>query len=95
MVKNTKAKGSRNELKSKALLESVGFDVTKSGGSLGTWDLIALGPIGGFVVQVKSNRRPGALELEAIREAQVPPNFMKLIHVWKDGSKWPECEVVP
>ena len=36
-VMNAKAKGSRNELKSKTLLESCGYEVTKSGGSLGDW----------------------------------------------------------
>jgi hypothetical protein len=39
---NAKAKGSRMELKSQRLLEADGWFVTKSGGSLGCADLVAL-----------------------------------------------------
>ena len=40
---NTKRKGSRNELKTKKLLESTGYRGVKSGGSLGEFDLVMLG----------------------------------------------------
>lgn len=95
MIKNTKAKGSRNERKSRDLLESVGCSVVKAGGSLGAWDLVGVSPIGGYLVQVKSNRRPGSVELESMREFKAPPGFLKLLHVWKDRERNPVCEVIP
>ena len=40
----TKAKGSRRERQAKKELEDMGYLVTKSGGSLGDFDLIAISP---------------------------------------------------
>jgi Holliday junction resolvase len=39
---NAKAKGNRNEHRSKALLEAAGYAVTRAGASLGVWDLIGI-----------------------------------------------------
>ena len=94
MIKNTKAKGSRNERKSRDLLESVGCSVVKAGGSLGAWDIVGISPVGGYLVQVKSNRRPGSVELETMREFKAPPGFLKLLHIWVDREKWPRVEVI-
>ena len=55
-LKNAKAKGSRQERRSMALLEAAGYSCVKSGGSLGEWDVVALGPQGVVLVQVKSNQ---------------------------------------
>ena len=59
---NAKAKGSRSERKTRDLLLSEGYYVTKAGGSFGLWDLIALNPSGTLVVQVKTNHGPGREE---------------------------------
>ncbi|HEV8713304.1 MAG TPA: hypothetical protein VGX03_10800, partial [Candidatus Binatia bacterium] len=43
---NAKAKGSRRERQARTILETAGYFVVKAGGSLGCWDLVALGPQG-------------------------------------------------
>jgi Holliday junction resolvase len=40
---NTKRKGTRNEHRSKALLEAAGYAVCRAAASLGAWDLIGIG----------------------------------------------------
>jgi len=48
----SKAKGSRAERKAIKLLEADGYVCTKAGGSLGIFDVIALGPNAVRCVQV-------------------------------------------
>ena len=86
---NTKAKGSKRELKSMRLLEAAGYSVTKSGASLGLWDLVAVSATDFILVQVKSNRQPPPAEREQLEEFRCPPNCRKLIHVWKDYARQP------
>jgi hypothetical protein len=93
-LKNPKAKGSRCEHKSMALLEEQGYFVTKSGASLGVWDLVAIGPVDMVVVQVKSNAWPGIPEMEALRRFQCPPNCKKLVHRWRDWQREPDVREV-
>ena len=55
MRKNNKAYGSLNEKRCQKSLEAVGYMVTKSGASLGMYDLIAIHPVKGtYCIQVKS-----------------------------------------
>ena len=63
---NCKAKGSRRERQARKILETAGYHVVKAGGSLGTFDLIALGPRGARLVQVKSNEKPRPAERERL-----------------------------
>jgi len=91
---NTKAKGSRNERRSMALLERGGWRCTKSGASLGCWDIVGVGLAGVVLVQVKSNRWPNAVEMEAMREFPCPSNGIKLIHRWNDRKMLPEVKEV-
>lgn len=66
---NSKAKGARSELKVRDQLLVDGWYVTKAGGSLGLWDLIALHPSGTTrLVQVKTNRRPRTPEYLKLME---------------------------
>lgn len=89
MLKNSKAKGSRNERRSRDIYLKRGFYVIKAGGSLGMWDIVALGPDGVDLVQVKSNRNPPKDEM-AILKAFVPFHYCrKLLHVWKDYQREP------
>ncbi|RLG87043.1 MAG: hypothetical protein DRO18_03650, partial [Thermoprotei archaeon] len=56
---NVKRKGSRREREVRDILEAWGYYVTKAGGSLGRYDLVAVprrGKIDVLVIQVKSNR---------------------------------------
>lgn len=89
MVTNAKRKGSRNEHRSKRLLEAAGYCVTKSAASLGLWDLVAVGPTDFALVQVKSNRPPSPAEREALALFPCPSNCKKLLHVWRDRRRWP------
>jgi len=86
---NTTAKGSNRELKSMRLLEAAGYSVTKSGASLGLWDLVAVSPTDLILVQVKSNRQPPPAEREQLQDFRCPSNCRKLIHVWKDYARQP------
>lgn len=52
---NTKAKGNRQEHRSMQLLESPGYCCTKSGASLGVFDVVAIGPTDVVLLQCKSN----------------------------------------
>lgn len=87
---NNKAKGSRRERQTIALLQAQGYSCTKSGGSLGAFDVVAVGADDVLLVQVKSNRSPGTKELEAIRQFKAPMNCRKVIHVWRDRQSEPD-----
>ena len=73
---NTKAKGNRNEYKSIRLLEAAGYVCTRAAASLGVWDIIGVGSQDIILLQVKSNEWPRSLEMEAIKEFLVPPDFV-------------------
>lgn len=86
---NTKAKGSRNERRSMVLLEAGGFHCTKSGASLGCFDVVGISASGVVLVQVKSNRWPDHMEMEAMRDFPAPSNATKLVHRWNDRQRSP------
>jgi hypothetical protein len=94
-LKNTKRKGTKNEHRSMALLETAGYRCTRSGASLGVFDVIGVGRLGIVLVQVKTNRWPDPVEMEAMREFIVPSNAYKLIHRWRDYQKVPDVKEVP
>ena len=89
---NAKAKGSRLEHRTMRLLEAAGYRCTRSAASLGDFDVIGMSHTDWVCVQVKANRRPGALELASLRDVVVPPNTRKLLHVWKDRQQLPIVE---
>lgn len=92
---NTKAKGRRQDAKSKKLaLEHGGVDATVSTASLGAFDIIAWGPGGIVFIQNKTNRPPDWFEQLQLMKAIVPRNAVKLILVWKDRVKFPDFYVV-
>jgi Holliday junction resolvase len=84
-----KAKGTRNEQRSRTLLEASGYAVTRAAGSLGAWDLIGIGPTDLVLVQVKSNRAPSPAEREGLARFPCPVNCKRLIHVWFDRQRVP------
>ena len=90
---NTKAKGSKNELKAKKLLELAGFTVIKSGGSFGTWDLIAWNNTKIRFIQVKTNKMPPLKEINQIKAAVVPLAATKELWIFKDYQKDPKIVV--
>ena len=72
-----------------ALLEAAGYRCVRSGGSLGEWDVVGISSLDVVLVQVKSNRNPGTLELAALRESCAWPHVRRLVHVWKDHARSP------
>ena len=93
-VRNTGAKGRRNEHRSMRLLESMGYTCHRMAGSKGEWDFIALGPIDVVLVQVKSNAWPGSVEMERLRLFVAPRNARKLVHRWRDRTRLPDVREV-
>jgi len=87
-LKNPKAKGSRIERSLvKDLLQCPDTYVIKAGGSLGLFDLVALGSRYVDLVQVKANRRPGRKEMAALKAFKAPSYAAKWLVVVKDRKK--------
>lgn len=93
-LKNTKKKGNEREHKTMRRLEDVGYKCCRSAASLGEWDVIAIGPAGVRLVQVKSNCWPGSVEREALQLFRVPPGVSKEIWRWDDYAREPRIEVL-
>src|SRR5262249_30082797 len=64
---NAKAKGSRAERRAIRLLEAAGYVCTKAGGSLGLFDVVAIGANDVRLIQVKS----GGQYLSAVERQQI------------------------
>lgn len=94
MSAGAKAKGARQERKARRILEAAGYYVVKSGGSLGMFDLVALGPRDVRLIQVKSNRRPGPVEREAIEQFLCPAYARKEVWVFHDYARTPTIECI-
>ena len=94
-MKNPKAKGRRNEVKTKKYLEERGWlcelvrgssKFSKSVDFFGLFDLIALKEGIVMFVQVKSNRKPKLRPFKEFKEKYFVPIY---IFVWKDYAKAP------
>ncbi len=83
MLKNAKAKGSRAELRAVRILERAGYACTKAGGSLGMFDVIAIGPQDIRCLQVKAGdgNYCSKVERELMRECAVPANVS--VEIWR------------
>ncbi len=90
MIKNAKAKGSRNERRTIALLEAAGYICTKAGGSLGIFDVIGISSQETVCVQVKSNAWPGSLEMEGLRLFKKHERCRVIVHRWRDRQRMPD-----
>jgi Holliday junction resolvase len=91
---NAKAKGSRCERRTIAILEAAGYQCMKAGASLGAFDVIGVGSHDVVLVQVKSNRWPLECEMETLRLFRVPANCRKLVHRWRDRMQVPDVREV-
>lgn len=94
MSPNASRKGRRSEWKSRDLFEAAGYYVCRAGGSLGMWDLIAIGPDKVVVCQVKSNRPPRPAERALLAAFPCPPNCERVVHVWHDRERAPRITVM-
>ena len=92
MIKNPKAKGTRNEHRSIAILEAAGYKCCRSAASLGDWDVIGIGATDFVLVQCKTRDWPGSAEMETLKMFQVPSNCKKLIHRWRHRQKLPDVK---
>lgn len=89
-LKNPKAKGSRNERRTRDYyLERGATHVIKAAGSLGMLDLVAFKDDECLLIQVKSNRPPSRKEMETLRTLVPPPYCRKYLVVWKDYQREP------
>lgn len=86
---SAKRKGTRNEYKCMRQLESEGYACTRSAASLGVWDIIAIRKDSVRLIQVKTNRRPGTVEMEAMRSFECPPSCSRELWVYKDRQRLP------
>jgi Holliday junction resolvase len=87
---NSKAKGSRAERRAMRILEAAGYAVCRSGGSLGLFDVIAIGPKDVRCIQVKSGGTYcSAVEREQLQLLAVPANVSKEIWRFPDWCRKP------
>jgi Holliday junction resolvase len=89
---SAKAKGSRRERQSKAILEASGYVCTRAAASLGAFDVIGIGSTDVVLVQVKTRDWPGAEEMETLRQFPAPANCRKVIHRWQNGKRLPDVK---
>jgi len=87
---NAKAKGTRNEHRSKAILEAAAYAVCRAAASLGVWDLVAIRSADVVLCQVKTRDWPGVAEMETLRSFPAPPNARKLVHRWRHRQRLPD-----
>jgi len=87
---NSKAKGTRNEHRSMAILEAAGYACTRSAASLGAFDIVGIGSVDVVLVQVKTRDWPGAAEIEAMRLLPAPENCRRLVHRWRERQRLPD-----
>ena len=94
MIKNAKAKGTRNEHRSIAILEAAGYRCCRSAASLGDWDIVGIGATDFVVCQVKTRDWPGSAETETLKLFPVPLNCKKIVHRWRDRQRLPDVKEV-
>jgi Holliday junction resolvase len=91
----SKRKGSRAELRCIRILEAAGYCCTKAGGSLGVFDVIALGPNDIRAIQVKAGTaRLSPLEREAIQGLVLAPNVSREYWRFPDYCREPLIQVL-
>lgn len=83
------AKGRTKEYKTIELFEHVGFKCVRAAGSHGPFDIIAMTEKIEFLVQVKSNEKPSAIEIDEMRAWPAADGRVKCYCVWKDYEKYP------
>ena len=90
-----KRKGSRAERRCMGILEAAGYVCTRAGGSLGVFDVIALGPHDVRCIQVKAGGKYlSGLEREVIQGLKVPGNVSRECWRFPDRAREPLIEVL-
>jgi uncharacterized protein with GYD domain len=91
---NAKAKGTKREHRSIAILEATGYRCTRAAASLGAWDIVGIDSTDVVLVQVKSLDWPGSVEMEMLRDFPCPANCRKLLHRWRDRQRVPDVREI-
>ena len=91
---NNKRKGSRAEHRAIKMLEATGYRCTRAAGSLGVFDVVAIGARDVRLLQVKCGDRCTVtpVEREAIRLFVAPVNASREIWKFHDGVRTPIIE---
>jgi Holliday junction resolvase len=90
---NTKAKGTRAERRCLRILEAAGYCCTKAGGSLGAFDVIAIGSADVRCIQVKSGGEYlSGVEREQLQALEVPANVSRECWRFPDRCRQPIIE---
>ena len=94
--RHAKRRGRYYEHRAKALLEGRGYLVTRAAGSLGVFDLIAIGDRDVKAVQVKGGQRPRLRgpERRALVALRVAPGVSKELWLFPVGAHAPHVEVL-
>ena len=87
---NTAAKGRRNEHRSMALYEAMGYECIRSAGSRGRWDFLAIDAHWIIAVQVKSGSWPSPAERKAMEDASLPDGTRRVVHRWQARARRPD-----
>jgi len=89
-----RAKGTRNEMRSIALLERAGYYCVRSHLSAGIFDLVGIGANDIVLVQVKTTNWPYSEEMEALKAFVAPPNTKKLVHRYRARIDLPDVKEI-
>lgn len=90
----SKAKGTRWELECQKMLESEGYWVTKAGGSLGVFDLVATGTKATLYIQCKCNDWAGPSERKAMTRLPSVKRDDVYIEVWRKDDYKPSPRIM-
>jgi Holliday junction resolvase len=92
-MNGNKAKGSRGERRCIRILEAAGYCCCKAGGSLGLFDVVAVGSQDVRCIQVKcGGSYLSGVEREQIRALAVPPNVSRECWRFPDYARAPLIE---
>lgn len=93
---NAKAKGTRAEHRAMRILEAVGYYCVRAGGSLGMFDVIAIGPRDVRCIQVKAGdgNYCSKIEREMMRDCRMLEACSREIWRFPDRCREPLIEVL-
>lgn len=86
-------RGRANEYKAMRILEKAGYNVFRSAGSHGVFDIIAYNSNGLRLIQCKTNDHVTPMDREAIEQVvNIPPNTSKELWTFYYGKGEPKIE---
>jgi Holliday junction resolvase len=90
---NATRKGTRAEHRATRILEAAGYVVTRAGGSLGLFDVVAVGPNDVRLIQVKAGTKYlSGVEREQVTTLSAPTNVTRECWRFPDRCRAPLIE---